>query len=160
MNTLNMAAGPGLDSLKLNGAVSAAIGLVCLAVAAAIWFFGNKHTPRFVVLLIMTGMAGMVGTPLGAWMRHAVAWANDTAAKITTRWTGAAVTGLLAGLAVYVLAIRMKDNKVDRVTLGTAAVTPVAVASIPGPVGAAAYSVVTAITSVVGWAIGQALNLN
>ncbi len=158
MNTLNVAAGPGLDSLKLNGAVSAAIGLVCLAVAAAIWFFGNKHTPRFVVLLIMTGMAGMVGTPLGAWMRHAVAWANDTAA-ITTRWTGAAVTGLLAGLAVYVLAIRMKDNKVDRVTLGTAAVTPVAVASIPGPVGAAAYSVVTAITSVVGWAIGQALNL-
>jgi len=158
MNTLHSAAGSGLDSLTLNGAVSATIGLVALLAAGLIWFFGN-HTPRLVVLLVMTGMAGMVGTPLGKWVRHVVDWANEQTGKLTTRWTGAAVAGLLAIAAVYILVVRMKDRKVDNLTIGTAAVVPVAVATIPGPLGGAAFNVVTGITSVVGWAISQALGL-
>jgi hypothetical protein len=137
--------------------LNAAVGLIALVAAAAIWFIGGKHTPKLVVLLIMTGVSGLVGTPLGSGIRHAVDWANECAARFTTRWTGAAVTGLLAAIAVYALAMRLKDNKkVDHLTLGLAAVVPVAAATIPGPLGAGVYSVITGITGLAGQAIGKA----
>jgi hypothetical protein len=147
-----------MDSLRLDGGVSAAIGLVALVAATLIWIFGN-HTPRLVAVLVLTGMAGMVGTPLGDWVRHAVEWANNTMGKLTTRWTGAAVAGLLAGAAVYVLVIRLYHRKVDRWTLGTAAVVPFAAATIPGPIGVGVYTAITAVTSAVAWAIGAAFGL-
>lgn len=161
MNTLHVAAATGsnLDSLKLNGAVSAAVGLVCLAAAGLIWFIGNKHTPRLVVLLVMTGMAGMVGTPFGRWVRSVVDWANEALANVTTRWTGTAVTGLLAAGATYFVAVRLKDNKIDEATLVVAGIVPLAVATIPGSIGHGALTVVTALTSVVAWGVGQLFSL-
>lgn len=152
------ATAPDLGSLHLNGAVSAAIGLVALAAAATMWFTG-RHAPRLVVLLLMTGVAGMLGTPVGSWLRSVVDWANQAAANITTRWTGTAVTGLLAGVATFVLVVRLKDSKVDNWTLFTAAVVPVAAATIPGPLGHAALTAVTAVTAAIGWTLGQAFGL-
>jgi hypothetical protein len=158
MITVAAAAAPDLGSLQLNGAVSAAIGLVALAAAATMWFTG-PHAPRLVVLLLMTGIAGMLGTPIGSWLRSVVDWLNQATANITTRWTGTAVTGLLAGIATFVLIVRMKDKRVDKWTLLVAAFVPIAAATIPGPLGRAAYTAVTAVTAVMGWAISQAFGI-
>jgi hypothetical protein len=88
-----------------------------------------------------------------------VDWLNQATANITTRWTGTAVTGLLAGIATFVLIVRMKDKRVDKWTLLVAAFVPIAAATIPGPLGRAAYTAVTAVTAVMGWAISQAFGI-
>jgi hypothetical protein len=159
MHTVNAAASPALDSLKINGAVSAAVGLTALVAAAAIWFIGHRHWPRVVVVLVMTASAGLAGSALGDWLRSLVGWANDTAASVTTRWTGTAVNGLLAAVAVYALVIRFKERKVDYVTLAVALFTPLVVSTIPGAIGQAALTAIAAVTGVAGWGIGQALGL-
>jgi len=158
MIQLAAATAPDLNSLHLNGTVSALIGLVALAVAGSLWFTGH-HAPRLTVLLLMTGAAGMLGTPVGAWLRSVVDWANQAAANVTTRWTGAAVTGLLGGIATFVLIVRLKDSKVDNWTLLLAVLVPVSVSTIPGPLGHAAYTAVTALVAVVAWGISQAFGL-
>jgi hypothetical protein len=148
-----------MGSLTLSGGVSATVGLIALAGAASIWFIGKGHWPRVAVLLVLTGAAGMVGTPLGTWLRHVFDWLNGLLDKVTTRWTGAAATGVIAAIALYALVIRLRNRQVDRWTFVAAGVVPVAVATIPGPVGAFAYSVVTGVAAVIGWAIGQAFGL-
>lgn len=147
-----------MNTPTLSGGVSAVVGLVALIAAALIWFFGN-HTPRIVVLLLMTGVAGVLGTPVGRWLRRFVDWVNQLLGNVTVRFTGAAVQGLLAAAALYILVVRMRRKKVDKVTLLAGAIVPVAVSTIPGPVGNAAYTVVTAVTVGVGWCIGWALAL-
>jgi hypothetical protein len=158
MHTLAAATAPDLGSLHLNGAVTAAIGLIALVAAAALWFTG-QNAPRLTVLLVMTGTSGILGTPVGAWLRSASDWLNQTTNSITARWAGTTVTGLLAGVATFVLIIRMKDNKVDNWTLALAVLVPVSVASIPGPLGHAAYTAVVAVVAVIGWAISQAFGI-
>lgn len=140
----------------LTQSVSATVGVVALLAAALIWFFGN-HTPRVVVLLLMTGVAGILGTPVGRWLRGLTDWSNRELAGVTANFTGAAVYGLVAIAATYILAVRMWRKKVTKLTLVCAAAVPVAVSTIPGPVGNAAYAVVTGVTAACGVAIGWAL---
>ncbi|HEX5347870.1 MAG TPA: hypothetical protein VFW64_12350 [Pseudonocardiaceae bacterium] len=144
----------------LNQTVSGSVAVVALGLAAAIWIFGEKHTPRLMVLLVLTGMTGLVSTPVGQWLRSIVDWGNRALGSLTARWTGAAVSGLIAVLAVYVLLVRLLRQKtVDDWTLAAAAVAPLAVATIPGPLGHATYTALIGTAAVVGWPIGWALNV-
>ena len=144
--------------MGLNGAVSASIGLVALVAAALLWFVGD-HFQRLTVLLVMVASAGLVGTPLGRLMRSVVDWADQGTSQLETRWFGSAVGGLIAAVALYVVAVHLKKNQVSAWTLAAAAVVPIAVVTIPGPLGAAALTVVTAVVSVVAWPIGQGLGI-
>lgn len=137
-------------------AVSATVGLVCLVAAALIWTVGARHTPRLVVALVITGMVGLASTPFGGWARQVVDWLSTTTNRVTGRLTGVVVVGLVAAIALYVLAIHVHRRTIDNKTLVSAAIVPLAVTSIPGPIGAAAVTLVTALSGSVAWAITSA----
>lgn len=137
-------------------AVTATVGVVCLVAAALIWTVGGRHTPRLVVALVMTGVAGIASTAAGSWLREAVGWLNTAVAGVIGRLTGAVVVGLVAAIALYVLVVHLRNRSVDNKTLVSAAIVPVAVTSIPGPIGAAAATAVSALTGTVAWAITAA----
>lgn len=143
----------------LQQGVSATVGVIALVAAALIWTVGNKHTPRLVVLLVMTGVAGLLGSQLGGWLRDGIGWADHTVGEAIGRLTGVIVLGLIAIVATYMLVMRVRARHIDNRTLGVAAVVPVAVSTIPGPAGAVAFGVITAITGAVGWAIGSLFGL-
>jgi hypothetical protein len=136
-------------------AVSATVGLVCLVAAGLIWTVGNRHTPRLVVALVITGMVGLTSTTFGGWSRQIMAWLNTTD-RLTGRLTGVVVVGLVAAVALYVLVIHVRRNSIGNKTLVSAAIVPLAVTSIPGPIGAAAVTLVSAISGSVAWAITSA----
>jgi len=137
-------------------AVSATVGLVCLVAAGLIWTVGNRHTPRLVVALVITGMTGLASTAFGNWARQVIAWLNDTTDRLTGRLTGVVVVGLVAAIALYVLIVHVRRNSVDNKTLVSAAIVPLAVSSIPGPIGAAAATAISALAGTVAWSITSA----
>lgn len=137
-------------------AVSATVGLVCLVAAGLIWTVGNRHTPRLVVALVITGMVGLGSTTFGTWARQVVGWLNQTTDRVTGQLTGVVVVGLVASIALYVLIVHLRRNSIDTKTLVSAAIVPIAVTSIPGPIGAAAVTAVTALSGAMAWAITSA----
>jgi hypothetical protein len=146
--------------------LNAGIGVTALVAGAAIWIFqvgptskGGRFAPYLALLLVATGVSGLVGTRIGNALRSVVDWANRGATHVIADWTGAVVNGVLAGVAVYLLAMRIKANRIDNLTLSLSAIAPVAAATIPGPVGEATYSVVTGITGLAGQGIGRAFGL-
>ena len=149
-----------MNSTVTTQTVSATVGLVCLVAAGLIWTVGNRHTPRLVVALIITGMVGLGSTAFGGWARQAVGWLNQTTDRLTGQLTGVVVVGLVAGIALYVLIVHLRRNAVDNMTLVSAAIVPIAVTSIPGPIGAAAVTAVSALSGTVAWAISAAFGWN
>jgi hypothetical protein len=151
---------------SLSTAVSAAVGVICLVAALLFWKVGQKHTPRLTALLVLTGFAGFMATPAGGWIRSAITWCNNLLGTIAAQLFGAArvnalVIGLItAGTALYILAIHFKHKSIDGTTFGAAAITPFTVAAIPGPVGAAAVSVVTAVTSAIGYGVASMFGIH
>lgn len=149
----------------ITSAVSATIGVICLVAALLFWKIGQKHTPRLTVLLVLTGFAGFLSTPAGGWIRSGIDWFNNLLGQLASSIIGpshvnATVIGLIvAASAVYVLVIHLKNKSVDKNTFGAAAITPFMVAAIPGPIGAAAVTVVTALTSAIGLAVASAFGL-
>jgi len=139
--------------------VSALAGLICLVIAALIWFVGGKHTPRLIVLLVLTGTAGLLGTPAGGWLRTAVGWLSGATGTVTGRLTGVVVVGLVALVAIYVLVIHLRGGRADVKTIAAAVVTPAAVTTIPGPVGALASGAIGAVTGGVGAGVGAMFGL-
>lgn len=157
MNT----AAAATTATTLSGAVSGAVALICLVAVALMWTVGDKHFPRVIGLLTLTGFAGLLGTPVGDWVRRVLVWSYDLLGRLTERWlspsVGAITVATIAALAViYVLVVHLKKKTLDRTTLASAAVVPFTVASIPGPLGAAAVTLVTGIAGFIASGIGAA----
>ena len=107
----------------------------------------------------MTGVAGLLNTSAGRWVRAAVGWLDAMTGKVTGQLTGVVVVGLVAAVAIYVVVIHLRRGRTDTKTLTAAAIAPVAVTTIPGPIGAAAFTAVSAVTGAMGWAVGAAFGL-
>ena len=150
----------------LSTAVSATVGVICLVAALLFWKVGQKHTPRLTALLVLTGFAGFMATPAGGWIRSAIDWFNNLLGQIASQILGpqhvnAIVVGLItAGAALYMLVVHLKNRSIDGKTFGAAAVTPFTIAAIPGPIGSAAMSVVTAVTSAIGYGVASMFGMH
>jgi hypothetical protein len=144
----------------MTAGISASVGLVCLVAAFLIWTVGGKHTPRLVVLLVIAGTVGILGSPVGGWLRTAVGYLDSLAATATGRLTGTVVVGLVGLISLYVLIVHMKNKAISVRTLAAAVITPVAITSVPGVVGSVGASVVHAIASGVGMAFGAAFGIH
>lgn len=146
-------------STTLTGAVSGTVAVVCLVAAALMYTVGGKHFPRAIAILILTGFAGLLGTPVGGWLRRMLTWSYDFCGQLAGRWLSSTVTAVtiatVTALAViYVLVMHVKRKSLDRTTIASAAVIPFTVTAIPGPLGAAALTLVTGIASLVASGIG------
>jgi len=143
----------------MTGGVSAAVGLVCLVAAALIWTVGRRHTPRLVVALVIAGMVGVLGTPMGNWVRQAVGYLDQVTGAVTGRLTGVVLTGLVAGIALYVVVVHLTNKSVDTKTLIAAAIVPVAVSFVPGVVGDVGAGVINAVASGMAMVVGAAFGV-
>jgi hypothetical protein len=151
-----------MQTTSLTGAVSGTVAAICLVAAALMYTVGNKHFPRAIAILVLTGCAGLLATPVGDWMRRALQWSFDFCGQLTGKWvsgtiTGAIIATITALALIYVLVMHVKRKSLDRTTLTSAAIVPFTVTAIPGPLGAAAVTAVTAVTSLLASGIGAAL---
>ncbi|MFI5831057.1 hypothetical protein ACIA6C_28050 [Streptomyces sp. NPDC051578] len=96
----------------------------------------NKlHTDRAQALLITTAVVGLASSGVGGWWQDNVTALNDWATSAVGAWTGLVLTGV-AGLVCGLYYINdLVTRKVETRTLVLAALLPVLVLSIPGPVG-------------------------
>jgi hypothetical protein len=141
------------------GAVSATIGLICLIAVALIWTIGGKHTPRLCVVLTITGVVGILGTYIGKKIAQGVSYASGGVGTITQHLTGTVVAGLLGLGLLYVVVIHVKNKNVTTMTLLAAAALPVAIVTIPGPIGNLAAGLISGLTGAVGTGISTALGI-
>jgi hypothetical protein len=143
--------------------VSVAVALICLVAAALFWApkIGKRHTPRLVVLLVLTGSVGLVGTKLGNWVHTASSSINDATGRAIGQFLGVSLAGaisvILAFAVAYTLAIEFKEKKIGNRTLGAAGLTPMLVASIPGQVGSLLVSGIAMVAGLVSWPIAAGL---
>jgi hypothetical protein len=100
-------------------AVPVGVAVVCLALAACMWFIGG-HCHRAVVLLVLVasmGMAGALGQGLHTAVSSTVAATNKASAAVT----GGGVTVALLLVCAYVVAFKLKPG---RRSAGTAVAVP------------------------------------
>lgn len=132
--------------------VPLAVGALAIAIAIAIAMWGDMQWPRTVVLLVATGVAGMLNGSFGPGIHDAVTAADRTASPFIGQWTGLAL-GTLAGLAVFAfLGFRVWKQQIDMVTLGAAALLPIVAPFIPGRAGGIVMTIIgfaaTAVSAV------------
>ncbi|SCK05904.1 hypothetical protein [Streptomyces sp. WMMB 322] len=137
----------------LDASISVTVGVLCLIAAVLLRTVGRRTAPRLTVLLVLAGVVGIVGTPVGDWLRTAVGWADTAVNTVIGRYTGAAAVGLIGLVAFLVIAFDLVNRAITNRTLACAAVLPVAGVAIPGTAGAVVMGVVGAIAGAFG-AIG------
>lgn len=97
----------------------------------------NKlHTDRLQALLITAATVGLAGTGIGAWWNENVTALNEWAAGAVGSYTGIVITGVAGLLCALYYINDLITRRVEMRTLVLAALLPVLVLSIPGPVGA------------------------
>lgn len=141
-------------------AVSTAAGGACAGSAAVLYYaenlpglkkFTNKlHTDRAQALLIATAVASAVATPAGAWWNRTVNGLNTWSMSLIGSWTGLTVIGL-AGLLVVIMFVNdLLTRKVEHRTRVLAALLPVLITSIPGPIGSGLQAVLGWVVHIIG----------
>lgn len=143
----------------MTASISAAAGLLCLIAAVLFWTVGGRHTPRVTVVLVVVGIASILGTPVGGWLRTAVAWLDGLAATVTGALAGTVIVGLVFLVAAYWLCVHVYRRTVTGMTLACAVIAPVAVLSMPGIVGTVASTVISTAAGGVGWGISALFGL-
>src|SRR5689334_5602988 len=94
-------------------AVTAGTGLACLAIAALLWFIGNRMLPRVTTVLVMTGVAGLVTTWAGEQATGAIGTITKAIDTITVEKLDAKVSGLIALAALFIVGVHLWRRQVD-----------------------------------------------
>jgi hypothetical protein len=140
------------------GVVSGAVGLICLVAAFLMYTVGRGRLPRLIVVLTLTGVAGLGGA-VKDWLRQGVGWVDSLVGHVAGRFTGTVVIGLVGIVAVVYLVVGLVEKRADRLTLVAAAVAVLAVSSIPGPAGNFTSGTLSALTGAVGKGVGAMFGL-
>ncbi|MGP3979406.1 hypothetical protein ACTWQF_36445 [Streptomyces sp. 8N114] len=136
--------------------ISVTVAVLCLVAAGLLRTVGRRKAPRLTTLLVLAGVVGIVGTPVGSWLRTAVGWADSSLSTIIGRYTGATAVGLIGLVTAAVVGFDLFHKSINNRTLACAAVVPVAGVSIPGTAGAIVMGAVGAVASAFG-ALGSFL---
>lgn len=144
----------------MTGAVSAGTGVAMYLAAVLFYWKGHQHTPRIIALLVLGGTVGIIGTPVGGYLRQAVGYVDSLIAQFAGAYLGAAVTGLIAIAALYVFVHDMWTKTVAWDTYLSAVVLPISVATIPGFLGDLGSTAIGLLASGMGMAVGGLLGLS
>ena len=139
-------------------AVSTSVALVCLVAAGLMWTVGNKHGIRIIPILVLTGTAGIIQTPVGAKIGRAITWTLDLIGGTASGWfstTAAVITALIAGALFYKLVMDLKKPSIDGRTLGCAVAVPFTASLIPGAIGAGIVTLLGGLAGLIASGIGS-----
>lgn len=87
----------------LSTAISVGTGVGCAVAAILIWTVGGKHTPRFVLGLVLTAAMGLASTRLGNWISTGLGWGLGWLNTATSWVAGASIVGLIGFVACYIV---------------------------------------------------------
>jgi hypothetical protein len=132
------------------GGASASLGLLCLLIAAIMWWVADRYRPRVVVVLVLAGMTGIVGSGFARGLHHGAVYTDNAMGRFLGQYTGASIVGLVAILALAFVVIGLGKDKVTGKTIFAAMLVPVTVAMIPGTVGQVGVAATSALASAVG----------
>lgn len=149
-----------MSGLVTHWAVPVGIGVICLAAAIILLTIGDRHWPWAILTLIIAAADALLATPVGSWIHQAITWANDAVGSVTGRFTGVVVGFLASAVIATVFVVKLIRKKLDNWTFTTGALTPAALAAIPGPAGAVLMFVVTfpvwLLSQIIAWALSWA----
>lgn len=128
--------------------------VACFIAAAMMWTIGNKHWPWAIILLTLTGSAGLMTTPIGAWMRSRMADVSGRLASVAGRYgLPVGLWAIALGIGLYVVLHIKHRNQggirkiiIDEKILMAVAVLPLVSGSIPGAFG-------RTVSSIIGFAV-------
>jgi hypothetical protein len=140
--------------MSVGQGISASAGLSALVVAGIMWFIVGRWQPRYVVLLIVAGMAGLAGSGFGQGLHRGAGYVDGKVSVVVGQYTGATIVGLVALITLAAVTVGVLKNKVSGRTLVAALVLPAVVTMIPGVFGQVATATVSALASGVGMGIG------
>jgi len=140
------------------GAISATIGIFCY-IGAWVFYRVLKKWEVVAPCFMLVGTMGIGGSQLGQLAHFSVDWLQTMLVAQIGKYTGATLTGVVGLVsALYFLIHVLKDRKVKKVTLVSAVIAPLTVASIPGPAGAiigGAFGLLGALVSaIIGGILG------
>lgn len=135
--------GPDWGAMHAIGTASA--GLIAVLAAIGYWIWSKRHWPRLAAFLVIGGMTAVVSGPVGAWLGN-IAFTVD---GLATSWIAQAIGAVgLSGLTTIFLIFPLWNNlwhgHVTTRTLILGAISPIAVAIIPGYIG-------LTLTTVLAW---------
>lgn len=135
------------------------IGLICLILAVLFWHpkIGKRHSMRAVVLLELTGIAGLLGTPPGFATAKAITSGNATVGQWLTVWFGVGAVGVPCIIALYMLIMDMVHKKISDRTLLAGPVAMLTAGTVPGA-GVAITSGFGFVTGTIAWAVTYVLH--
>jgi hypothetical protein len=133
--------------------VSGAVGLICLVAALLMWTVGNRQLPIVIVCLVITGMAGILNTGVGGWIRTGVNWLNTGITKIAGTLGMPITLGLAAAALTFIVVAHVIQGEVEDKTLLMAGALPAVAGAIPGVVGSVITGALSLLTSVVAFPI-------
>jgi hypothetical protein len=140
--------------------ISAGAGLVCLVVAAIMWFVAGRWQPRIVAVLVIAGMSGLAGSGLASWLHRTAVYVDGVVAQFVGQLGGVVATSVVAIVAIALVTVALWQNKVTGRTLVAAAFVPVTVAMIPGLAGQVGTSVVNGVATAAGMAVGALFGIH
>lgn len=133
--------------------VSGSVGLICLGAALLMWTVGNQQLPIVIVCLVITGVAGILNTGVGGWIRTGVNWVNTGISKIAGTLGLPLTLGAIAAALTYIVVVHMLKDRIADKTLLMAGVLPAVAGAIPGVVGTVITGALSLLTSIVAFPI-------
>jgi hypothetical protein len=141
-------------------AVSLTAGVICLVLAVLIRTTGEDHSPRAVVVLLLTGVTGLLGTPVGHWIHDGVNKGNHALSEVISPVVGPVTLSVLAFVPAYIVGIHWHRHRINDRTYVAAISLPFLVTLIPGWVGAILTLAVFGPADLLGWAVVTLFNLH
>ena len=120
--------------------VSAGAGLICLAIAAALWFPGHRRMPRTTLALVITGYVWLLDTRPGLWLRDAISWTARGLGHLIGSVPGITIAAgvVLAATALLALGFVVfhgHERRIDEHTFAWAGLLVFTATSVPGTAG-------------------------
>lgn len=138
----------------MNYGYSAGTGLACLGLAAFFWLILGRKLPRLTALLVLSGVALLITTWAGKTAQGFVGKANALIDSFTVDLVDSSVAGLIALFAAMTLGALLWQKKVDWLTLGLAALVPLAARSATGDFGEVVRTVIEVVVDFFGSIVG------
>jgi hypothetical protein len=156
--------------------ISGTVGLICLGIALVMWTIGGRMYPTWILGLTITGVGGIMSTPVGAWIRNTWSWLTGAVGSTVGRWSGIAVITAVIMIVGVIIVLNVigqfgapglkqapgdegNPEGISGRTIGLGALFAFTAGTLPGTVGSAASTILGALAHVVALPIAAGLGL-
>lgn len=156
--------------------ISGTAGLILLVIALCMWTIGGRMYPTVVLLCTISGVGGIMSTPVGKWIRDAWTWVTKTVGSTVGEITGVAIIIVVVLAFGFIIVLNLlgqygspiltsapgdqgNPQGISGRTIGLGAAFAVTASSLPSVAGTFAAFVLGIVAHAVAWPITWGLGL-